>query len=530
MRVARLEITRFRGFESFVLCPGRNVVVVGEPRAGRSDLIAALRRVLEPRSVQSRPTEWDVLRPVPDPPPPDGDEDARQLTTVEVSLLALPDETEQRLQDRLELLDPTTGELTDESNRNAELGIRLRYCLDYDPDEPRLEHWIEYPKSGNRVPRVERELLRAFVVDRNPPLQLRAEGLFRQLANEPDPVALGETLRAFGSDIADATQRLADSDEVQTALALVTDQGADLLLELDGADPTAAVGFTAEDGSLTALLRAVQPTLDLDNAGTLPLGSHGSTTSAVLAAAEASAAAQTLDAIVLADDFGDQLDAASGEYVAARLRHRSGQLWLTTRQPEVLRAFDATELLRLTRRTGTREFFMLAARARIARNVYVSAIFSRCSRPRCQREPSCFLKALTTSRPTGRSRGGCSSNTACRYRRVRRAPRAASGSGGQGGKQELLKIALLADGARPRRADRSSTRTSRNGRRLIDDLVSCRRAGRAASGTEQSNGRSSPACPPTSYGRLGGHQRRSHAQLDVPSIDDTDLPGDASGR
>jgi len=55
----------------------------------------------------------------------------------------------------------------------------------------------------------------------------------------------------------------------------------------------------------------VQPTLDLDAAGTLPLSSHGSTTAAILAAAEAAAAAQGDNAIVLADDFGDQLDAAS---------------------------------------------------------------------------------------------------------------------------------------------------------------------------------------------------------------------------
>lgn len=68
MRVARLEITRFRGFESFVLVPDRHAVVVGEPRAGRSDLVAALRRVLEPRSTTFRPSEWDVFRPLPDPP------------------------------------------------------------------------------------------------------------------------------------------------------------------------------------------------------------------------------------------------------------------------------------------------------------------------------------------------------------------------------------------------------------------------------------------------------------------------------
>jgi putative ATP-dependent endonuclease of the OLD family len=47
MRIARLEITGFRGFESLILLPRGKMLVVGEPRAGRSELIAALRRVLD---------------------------------------------------------------------------------------------------------------------------------------------------------------------------------------------------------------------------------------------------------------------------------------------------------------------------------------------------------------------------------------------------------------------------------------------------------------------------------------------------
>lgn len=362
MRIARVQITRFRGFESFVFLPGEHVVVVGEPRAGRSDLVAALRRVMEPRSVMVRPSEWDVFRPLPEPPAlaDDQEETATPSTSVEISLLELADETEQVLQDRLELLSPTTGKLADrDENEDAELGIRLRYCLQYDADEEQLQHWIEYPKSGARVPRIERELLRAFILDRNPPLQLRAEGALRRLASEPDPDALSETLREFAENIGEATQTLAESDEVQAALKLVAQHGAGRLLELGPSDSTTAIGFTAEDGSLAALLRAVQPTLDLDSAGALPLSAHGSTTAAILAAAEASAAARTGDAIVIADDFGDELDAASGEYLAARLRRRAGQLWLTTRQAEVPRAFEATELLRLTRSSGRRQAFRL---------------------------------------------------------------------------------------------------------------------------------------------------------------------------
>ena len=447
MRVARVEITRFRGFESFVLLPRTHVVVVGEPRAGRSDLIAALRRVLEPRSVTTRPSEWDMFRPLPEAPSSgedEGEETTTPLTSVEVSLLEFADETEQTLQDRLELLDPATGELADEDDVDAELGVRLRYCLQYDPDEEQLQHWIEYPKSGARVPRSERELLRAFILDRNPPLQLRAEGALRRLASDPDPDALSKTLREFAEDIAAATQTLAESDEIQAALKLVTQHGARRLLELDTSDPTAAIGFTAEDGSLAALLRAVQPTLALDTAGVLPLSAHGSTTAAILAAAEASAAAQAGDAIVIADDFGDHLDAASAEYLAARLRRRAGQLWLTTRQPEVPRAFAATELLRLTRSTGSRQAFQLSESPSRKERVRLRHLFTLLG-PAMSARTVVLLEGphdMETYTTVARRQFGCESKAPLSAFGMRLVP--ASAGGGEGGKQELPKIARLA--------------------------------------------------------------------------------------
>lgn len=448
MRIARLEITRFRGFESFVLVPRKHVVAVGEPRAGRSDLVAALRRVLEPRSTAARPSEWDVFRPLPEPPSPGGDQNdeiAAPLTSIEATVLELSDETEQALQDRLELLIPTTGELAEQDEiDDAELGVRLRYCLQYDPDEEQLQHWVEYSKSSTRVPRSERELLRAFFLDRNPPLQLRAGGVLRHLANEPDPDALNETLQEFAERIGDATQKLAESDEVQAALNLVAQQGARRLLELNPSDPTVGIGFTAEDGSLAALLRAVQPTLDLDAAGALPLSVHGSTVAAILAAAEASAAAQTADAIVVADDFGDHLDAASGEYLAARLRRRAGHLWLTTRQPEVPRAFEATELLRLTRSRGIRKQFQLSnnpdRKARVRRRHLFALLGPAMSaRTVVLLEGPHDMETYTTV-------------SWRQFRDEKKAPLSAFGmrfvtasaGGGEGGKQELPKISKLA--------------------------------------------------------------------------------------
>jgi hypothetical protein len=401
---------------------------------------------MDPRGVTARPSEWDVFRPLPETSSSEDDanDPTTPLTSVEVSLMDLADETEQVLQDRLELLSPTTGELMDVDDNDAELGVRLRYCLQYDLDEQQLQHWIEYPKTGARVPRSERELLRAFILDRNPPLQLRAEGALRRLANDPDPDALSDTLQKFSENIAVATQTLAESDEVQAALTLVTQHGAARLLELDPSDPTAAIGFTAEDGSLAALLRAVQPTLDLDSAGVLPLSAHGSTTPSILAAAEASAAAQAGDAIVLADDFGDQLDAASGEYLAARLRRRAGQLWLTTRQPEVPRAFEATELLRLTRSTGSRKAFQLSETPSRAERVRRRHLFTLLG-PALSARTVVLLEGphdMETYTAVSRRQLHDEAKAPLSAFGMRLVP--ASAGGGEGGKQELPKLAKLA--------------------------------------------------------------------------------------
>jgi len=50
MRILALHLRNFRGFDDFVLKPQGHVVLMGEPRAGRSDLIEGLRRVLHPDS------------------------------------------------------------------------------------------------------------------------------------------------------------------------------------------------------------------------------------------------------------------------------------------------------------------------------------------------------------------------------------------------------------------------------------------------------------------------------------------------
>lgn len=357
MRVVRVRLQRFRGFADLVLLPADHVVVVGEPRAGRTDLITGLRRVLEPRSTSARPDLLDVHRPL----PPSDEDDGSTLTEVEVTLVDLDTPVEQDLENWLEVIDPETGLPAAEDRADAAvMGLRLCYRLRYDPESETAEHWVDHPKTGARVPRADRELVAAIVLDRRAPLQLRPDGVFRRLVADADEADLLAALATLGTDMKDATGQLVGSSGIRKTLEEVLDAGAARLLQMTAGTPVDDVGFATDDGSVSAILRAMQPTLKLDDAGALPLAAHGSTTTGVLAAAEAVVSATAPGAIVLGDDFGDDLDAGSAEYLAARLRRNSGQVWLSTRRPEVVRAFRVEEMIRLTRSHGHRRAHQLA--------------------------------------------------------------------------------------------------------------------------------------------------------------------------
>jgi len=48
MRILTCTVDHFRGFDHVEVAPRGHVLLVGEPRSGRSDLLAALGKVLEP--------------------------------------------------------------------------------------------------------------------------------------------------------------------------------------------------------------------------------------------------------------------------------------------------------------------------------------------------------------------------------------------------------------------------------------------------------------------------------------------------
>ena len=359
MKIARLRMQKFRGFEEAIIVSPSHVAVVGEPRAGRTDLVEALQRVLDPRSTSSRVKPLDIHLPI-------GNEEPPALTEVEVTLIELGNDLEQLLDPRLEAIDPETGlPATADNKSESVLGVRLCYRARYDDETDTGEHWVDYPRFSDpsagvfiRAPRLEREALPFLMIRVSSPLQIRAEGDFRALMAEQSEEDLDTALVSLRDQVADATQMYSETDVLQSHVKELMDNGAGLLLETD--DP-ASVRFVPEDGSLAALLRSIQPAIDLDAAGPLPLSVHGSTATSVLAVSEAAASAKDRAAIIVVDDFGDNLDASSAEYLSTLLRRKCAQLWATTRRGDVVRAFEPEEILRLTRSSGTRLQHRLAA-------------------------------------------------------------------------------------------------------------------------------------------------------------------------
>lgn len=354
MRVARIRIERFRGFHHATLNLAANAVIAGEPQAGRSDLVEALRRVLDSRSIRSRVNPLDIHRPA-----DDSLEDP--LTEVEVTLLDLGTELETLLDDSLETFDNATGALATAAGAgDAVLGLRLCYRARYDFETDTGDHWVDYPARSEpaanvfkRASRIEREALPIQFIDAAPALQLRAEGALRTLLAETDSDGLDEALADLDEEVHAATSSFSETAVVTNVLTKVIESGP---RDLFGVKDPADIEFLPEDGSLAALLRALQPAISLNAAGLLPVRSHGSTLQNVLSSAEAIAAARDAESgIIIGDDFGDGLDASSSEHMAGLIHATASQAILTTRRPEVVRAFNAEELIRLTTSHGIRQ-------------------------------------------------------------------------------------------------------------------------------------------------------------------------------
>ncbi|MFI7368216.1 hypothetical protein ACIBO4_39355 [Streptomyces sp. NPDC050149] len=414
VRVTRVRVEGFRGWGHLDVRPYSHVLVAGVPRAGRTDLITALARVLDPDAARGaalsdlhqRPVMLDSAGSAPaegaadmaegqteavvdGPADVGGTEGAAgdsasgdngtpwqpqaavlqrvEAAEVEVTLTDFDPDVQQLLDGVLEPLEES-GCASEDSDASADapLCARLAYRLSYDEEAEALESVVYFPARSNpalgqyaRIPAATRRMLPVVTLDVGQPLQLRAGAGLRRILDEQDAKAGAAAFEALAQAVAEAVSALSANPAVTEAVNAVLAVGG--TGERVGDTPVTAeqVGFRAEDGSVTALLRTLRAALHLDAGGMLGLAQHGSTVSAVLSMAEAMLLATVPGAVVLADDFGDQLDAPATEHLAALLRARSGQVWLSTRRPEAARAFEPTEVIRLVRHGGVRSHHQL---------------------------------------------------------------------------------------------------------------------------------------------------------------------------
>jgi hypothetical protein len=280
---------------------------------------------------------------------------------IEVTLGALGGELEQRFLDDLEFWNPAEARLVPETGdlRALPTGsvpvLRLAYRGRWDDIDERGDQTIYWPKRSDpstdslrRVRREDRQVLPFHRLPGGRPLNLAPRGLLRSALTETEAEALDGALQDMREGIDRLSNDLASTVPVIAALTATID----LLRPYLGTDAPVEeiIRFLPDEGSLSGLLRALAPALDLgDDIGFLPLARHGSTMHAQVAMAEAIATASHDQAVVIVDDFADLLDTASAQRLASLLRKSCGQVWLSTRRPDAARSFDSSELVRLVR-------------------------------------------------------------------------------------------------------------------------------------------------------------------------------------
>ncbi len=357
MQIIEVSLRRFRGFDELTLQPVDHVALIGEPRSGRSDLIEGLRRVLTSDGTRyTTASELDFFML-----------DTDERAEVEVVLGNLGSDLEQDFIDHLEAWDPDQKVLAPQRPPTQALSVddttwvlRLCYRIEWDDEQEQAVHWVDFPAESDpvtgtysRVGRRLQDRLPAVVVEsRERPLRLGPRSDFRRLLEGGDDGTLAAAFQSLVEAVADAGEALATTGNIKIAVANVL-RPVEGPLGID-AEEDGLVQFVPEGGSLTGVLRTLQPALDLGGAGHLPLYRHGATTAALIQSGEAIASLKDNDAVVLVDDFGEDLDPISARHIAAVLRERAGQAWISTRRSSAVEAFPPAEIVRLHHKKGDR--------------------------------------------------------------------------------------------------------------------------------------------------------------------------------
>lgn len=329
---------------------------MGEPGAGRSDLIDALDRVLSPDFARLRvPTEFDFYN-----------RDTSKRAEVEVTLGDLGDELEQEFLDHLEVWNREEKILVDElsdpeaiDREGYDLVVRLCYRASWVQKEETAEQWVDYPKTsdpdaGNfdRVARQQRAILPFVVIgEQNRIFDLSPRSGFRRLAESGSGDDFTQALMTLENQIDQLAVNFSRTQQVSSALENILTP-LRTPLRFGRAAAAEIVRFLPEGGALSGLIRSLSPAVDAqDGVGTLPLRRHSSTLVTMLRLAQALAEVGTRGVIAI-DDFGEGLDGPSAEHLASVLRRSASQIWLSTRRYHAAGIFSPNELVRLARNSS----------------------------------------------------------------------------------------------------------------------------------------------------------------------------------
>ena len=353
MYIKELLIKNFRGFSHLNLRPNGHVAVMGEPRAGRSDLIEALGRALDADSLRTRVTSESDFH----------NRDTSLPIEIVVTIAAIEPDLEQHFIDFMEFWDSEDGGLLRESmaidqldDDRYEMVLHVAYHARWSPIEERCEEWIHFPKFSDpdsdffhrASRRMISELGYATLRWGSPKvLELRPRANFRRVIERSNGEDFAPAIEQYVQDVGQAAEHFTDSNQLVRAIDEVM-APINELIGIPRLDAGNSVRFEPEGGSTSGLLRSLGPTIDAgDGTGHLPAWRRGSTTLALLRLAEVLALSGSTQGIFAIDDLGDSLDLGAASHLATTVRKMAGQAWVTTRVASVAEAFEPQEVVRL---------------------------------------------------------------------------------------------------------------------------------------------------------------------------------------
>jgi putative ATP-dependent endonuclease of OLD family len=365
--IRHIRIENFRGFAAFETPLRPHAVLVGEPGAGRSDLIEGLIRTLDPESLRGRRgTDLDLYQL-----------DRSRAAVVEVTVGDLSDSVRSALFNQLEFWDREGETLAATLPAGAtpdparyESVVRFAYRLEIADDQP--AEVVYYPKFADpprgNYPRVganERSLI-SFFWQRGlstRPLDLAGRGELRGLIDRQTGEDFGDSVDRFMGAVETAAADFSSQERVAAALQSILVPLRAVRRFDDTKSGAELISFLPDGGAPSGLLRSLAAAITLlDSPEHFPAVRQGATLLAALRGGALHAVATAVEgAIVAIDDFGGEFDPFLARHLAAELRRSAGQLIVTTHAPSVASAFGTEEIVRLHRSGGVRQ----AARAAI---------------------------------------------------------------------------------------------------------------------------------------------------------------------